>query len=55
MTDWKNLAASADPPIPAADIEKAVPILEALESAFRPLVASIPPGTDVWTGPEDSE
>ncbi|HML16432.1 MAG TPA: hypothetical protein VK419_05380 [Bryobacteraceae bacterium] len=54
MTDWKILASAADPPIPAEDIEKAVPVLEALEAAFRPLVATIPDGEDFWTGPEDA-
>lgn len=53
MTDWRKLASAADPPIPAEDIERAVPVLEALEAAFRPLAASIPAGADVWTGPED--
>jgi hypothetical protein len=55
MTDWRKLAAAADPPIPAADAEKAASVLEAWEAAFRPLVASIPPGTDVWSGPEEAE
>jgi hypothetical protein len=54
MTDWKKLASALDPPIPAADLEKIIPALEALEAAFRPLQSLIPPGTDVWTGPEDA-
>ncbi len=49
MTDWKKIAEAADPPIPAADIEKIAPLLEALEAAFRPLQRSIPPETDPWT------
>ena len=55
MTNWRKPASSLDPPIPAAEVEKIVPTLEALEAAFRPLCDSIPPGADVWTGPEDSE
>jgi len=55
MTDWKKIAAALEPAIPGADIEKIVPVLEALEAAFRPLQTSIPPGTDVWTGPEDTQ
>jgi len=55
MTDWREIAASVEPPIPAADVDKIVPLLEALEVAFRPLQRSIPAGTDVWTGPEDTE
>ncbi len=54
MTDWKKAAASLDPPIPAADIEKITPTLEALEKSFRPLQRSIPAGADLWTGPEDA-
>ena len=55
MTDWKKIASAADPAIPAADVEKIVPVMEALETTFRPLVLSIPAGTDLWTGPEDTE
>jgi hypothetical protein len=53
MTDFRKLAAGLE--IPAADIEKAVPVLEALEKSFAPLRASIPTGAGVWTGPEDFE
>jgi hypothetical protein len=55
MTDFRKLAASIEPEIPAGDIEKAVPVLEALEKSFAPLRASIPIGAGVWTGPEDFE
>ena len=51
MTDWKKIAEALDPPVPAADIDKIVPVLSALETALRPLILSIPPGTDVWTPP----
>jgi hypothetical protein len=49
MTDWRKIAAALDPPIPADDIERIAPVLEALESAFQPLRASIPAGADIWT------
>jgi hypothetical protein len=49
MTDWKKLAAALDPPIPPADLEKIVPVLEALETAFRPLQRLIPPDAELWT------
>lgn len=55
MTDWKKIASALEPEIPAADIEKVAPVLDALEAAFRPLRASIPAGANVWTGPEDAE
>jgi hypothetical protein len=54
MTDWKKIAAALDPPIPAADVEKLAPVLEALEEAFRPLQKSLPHGAEVWTGPENA-
>jgi hypothetical protein len=44
-----------EPAIPPEDVEKIVPVLEALEKTFAPLRASIPAGADVWTGPEDFE
>lgn len=53
MTDYKKLASALDPPIPPSDAEKIAPVLDALEKSFTPLRASIPPGTDMWTGPED--
>jgi hypothetical protein len=49
MTDWRKIAAGAAPEIPAEDVEKIVPIMEALERAFEPLRDSIPAGTDTWT------
>jgi len=53
MTDWKKIASAIEPAIPAEDVEKIVPVLEALEAAFRPLREAIPAGTDLWTGPGD--
>jgi hypothetical protein len=49
MTDWRQTAAGSAPDIPAEDVEKIVPIMEALERAFEPLRASIPQGADIWT------
>jgi hypothetical protein len=49
MTDWKKIAEALEPAIPAADIDKVIPVLNALEAALRPLILSIPPGTDVWS------
>ncbi len=54
MTDWRKIAAALDPPIPLPDIDRIAPILEALEKSFRPLQKNIPPGADLWTGPEDA-
>ena len=52
MTDWAKIAAGVDP---AIDIEKILPVMEGLEKAFEPLVRSIPPGAETWTGPEGTE
>jgi len=49
MTDWKKTAAALDPPIPEADIEKLLPVMNALEAAFRPLQLTLTPESDVWT------
>jgi hypothetical protein len=48
MKDWRKIAAGVAPDIPAEDVEKIVPILEALKRAFEPLRAAIPPGADMW-------
>lgn len=55
MTNWKATAAALDPPIPDADIERLLPVVTALEEAFRPLQATLTPEDDVWTGPEDTK
>jgi hypothetical protein len=49
MRDWRKIAAGAAPDIPTEDVEKIVPIMEALERAFEPLRAAIPQGSDMWT------
>jgi len=48
-TDWKKLAGAIAPGIPPEDVEKIVPVMEALERAFEPLRAAIPQGADMWT------
>jgi hypothetical protein len=52
MTDWKRVAAALDPPIPGRDAEKLLPVMDALEAAFRPLQQTLTPEDDVWTGVE---
>jgi hypothetical protein len=47
--DWKEIAAGVAPEIPPEDVEKIVPVMEALDRAFEPLRATIPAGTDMWT------
>ena len=42
MTDWRLAAAARCPDIPAAEVERMVPVLEALEAAFAPLAERIP-------------
>lgn len=57
MTDWKALAAAAEPLVPDDLLPEVIPALEKLEAAFRVLERGIPPDTMAWTGPEglDSE
>ena len=43
MRDWKLVAAGYRLNIPAEDMERIEPVLDALEDAFRPLVQAIPP------------
>jgi hypothetical protein len=52
MTDFKKTAAALDPPIPASDVEKLLPVMDALEAAFRPLQATLTLEDDVWAGAE---
>ena len=42
MTDWMAIAAGRGLGIPDADLDRIVPVLEALEAAFRPLAENIP-------------
>jgi hypothetical protein len=53
VTNWKALAAAAEPPVPEDLLPDVIPALEKLEAAFRPLERSIPPDTLLWAGPED--
>jgi hypothetical protein len=43
MTDWKTLAVLRCPDIPADAVARIAPSLDALETAFRPLAASLTP------------
>jgi hypothetical protein len=45
-TDWKCLAASLAPDIPAQELDRVLKPLESLEQQFRPLVAGIPLETE---------
>ena len=53
VTNWKALAAAADPPVPEELLPEVIPILEKLEAAFRPLEQSLTPDTLLWTDTED--
>jgi hypothetical protein len=46
MKNWKLLAAAQNLEIPDPELDRIVPALDALEAAFRPLVAAIPSGTE---------
>jgi hypothetical protein len=55
MTDWKSLAAAADPPVPESDLPRLISSLEGLEKTFRPLQDRIPIDGLMWSGPRDIE
>ena len=46
MTDWKALAAARCPDIPANAVARILPSLEALETTFRPLAATLTPADE---------
>ncbi|MCU1335785.1 MAG: hypothetical protein JWO19_1366 [Bryobacterales bacterium] len=52
MTNWKALAAAAEPPVPEQLLPDVVPALEKLEAALRLLEGAIPLDTLLWSGPE---
>jgi hypothetical protein len=43
MTDWGAIAKARGIEIPAQDLDRIAPPLDALEQAFRPLVKDLPP------------
>jgi hypothetical protein len=49
MTDWRLTAKARCPDIPAAEVERIAPVLEALEAALAPLAARIPIGCEPAT------
>jgi hypothetical protein len=42
MKNWTKLAEAMRPEIPTGDLDLVTPPLDALESAFRPLLAKLP-------------
>jgi hypothetical protein len=57
MTDFKAIAHARGLDIPDADLDRIVPTLEALETAFRPLAADLPASLEPATGicPQETE
>jgi len=53
VTNWKALAAAAEPPVPEDLLPDVIPGLEKLEAVFRPLALSLPPETLLWVDSED--
>jgi hypothetical protein len=46
MKDWKAIAKASGIEIPAEDLDRIVPPLDALEAAFRPLVKDLAPDVE---------
>ena len=42
MKNWQKIAEARGLDIPAADLERIAPALDAMEAAFRPLTKNIP-------------
>jgi len=58
MKNWKMIAEASRPEIPAEEMVRVAPPLDALEEAFRPLVATIPLEIEpavVFRASEDAE
>jgi hypothetical protein len=53
VTNWRELAAAAEPPVPDELLPEVIPALEKLEAALRALERTVPPDTPLWNGPED--
>ena len=53
VTNWNELAAAAEPPVPEDLLPDVIPALEKLEAALRLLERDIPPETLLWPGVED--
>jgi len=53
VTNWKALAAAAEPPVPEDLLPDVIPALEKLEAALRVLERDILPETLLWNGPEE--
>jgi len=45
--DWKIIARASGLTIPAADVDRIAPALDALETAFRPLARTLGPEADL--------
>jgi hypothetical protein len=47
MDDWKSIAEARGLGIPAEEVAKLVPVMEALEQSFRPLLGALPHDADL--------
>lgn len=58
MRNWKKIAEGFDLNLPDEAIDRSIPVLNRLETVFRPLVAGIPFSTNpavVYRCPEEPE
>lgn len=59
MKNWKRIAEVEGFGIPEPDLDRIAPVLDGLEAALRPLVASIPheiePATAFRAAPDEEE
>jgi len=52
VTNWKALAAAANPPVPEELLPDVIPTLEKLEDSLRLLDPAMPHETLLWNGAE---
>lgn len=59
MKNWNKIAEASEIRIPAPDLARIAPALDALEAAFRPLAKDIPddvePAVSFYIFPENAE
>ncbi len=46
MPDWRGIAQARRHPLTEAELDRIVPVLDALEAAFRPLADALPDETE---------
>jgi hypothetical protein len=54
MPDWRAIAQARRYPLTDAELDRIVPVLDALEAAFRPLANALPHETEPFLIPSEA-